>query len=304
MSKFRIYNIQLLPDQDGIDEVGVAGYRRLFSNLRDLNKKHLDEKTQILYHFGLPGETYIGPHDFKFPAGFVFGHFVRYTKTDKLTELKTGKTIFTAGKKTAVATKKLIPFVFDTHRHFLAIDGANLPKGSMFVEALKKFLDPVAQASFPDHELTVNLISKANALEDVFKRAVAYKTVDVNLAFPNGHETEQLLRELKETKTQLNIHASGGVKGRMTAVPEFLKGLLRAAVLLGTAKISYFTHVEPGKEATKREVYNSEDTPVTFSIRHSAQDDTEADFFGRVHDRLEKLDLDAPEEDDDDENGD
>lgn len=298
MSKFRIYNIQLLPDQEGIDEVGVAGYRKLFANLRDLNKKHLDEKTQVLYHFGLPGETYIAPHDFKFPSGFVYGHFVRYTKTDELTELKTGKTIFKAGKKTAVASKKLIPFVFDTRRHYLAIDGANLPKGSTFVDALKKFLEPVAAQSFPNHELTVNLISKANALEDVFKKAVAYKTVDVSLAFPNGHETEQLLRELKETKTQLNIHASGGVKGRMSAVPEFLKGLLRAAVIFGSAKISYFIPTEPGKDATKKEVYNSEDTPVTFSMRQSAKDENEADFFGRVHDRLENLDLSTHEDDD------
>lgn len=299
MSKFRIYNIQLLPDEDGIDEVGVAGYKRLFAGLRDENAAHLNSKTEMLYHYGLPGDTYLAPHDFRFPAGFVYGNFVRYTKTDELTELKTGKTLFKAGRKTAVASKKLIPFVFDTRRHYLAVDGAALPKGAIFVEALKRFLAPVAEKNFPSHELTVNLISKANALEDVFKRAVAYKTVDVALAFPNGHETEQLLRELKETKTQLNIHASGGVKGRMSAVPEFLKGLLRAAVVLGTAKISYFVAPEPGKDSTKKEVYNSEDTPVTFTVRHSAQDAGDQEFFSRVFDRLDKLDLDADDDEDD-----
>lgn len=99
MAKFRIYNIQLLPDEEAVDEVGALGYRKLFSELRDLNNTYLRDKTQALFHYGLPGDTYIAPHDFKFPAGSIYGNFCRYTKTDELTELRTGKTIFKAGKK-------------------------------------------------------------------------------------------------------------------------------------------------------------------------------------------------------------
>lgn len=303
MAKFRIYNIQLLPDEEGVDEVGVSGYRKLFSELRDLNNTHLRDKTQALFHYGLPGDTYISPHDFRFPAGSIYGNFCRYTRTDELKELRTGKTIFKAGKKTAVASKKMIPFVFDTKRHFLAIDGANLPKGSAFIDALQKFFEPIVATSFPNHTLTINLISRVNALEDVFDKAVAYKTVDVSLAFPNGHDTEQLLRELKESKTQLTIHASGGIKGRMTSVPDFLKGLLRAAVLLGSAKISYFIAPEPGKEVTRRETYNSEDTPVTFVVRRSASDLNERQYFERVAEKLESIDTSAADEDENPQTG-
>lgn len=292
MSKFKIFNIQLLPIEDGIDEVGKVGYRRLFSELRDLNALHLKDRTQGLYHFGMPGEVYIGPHDFRFPAGAVIGHFVRYTRTDEVTELKTGKTLFkNRSGRTPVTTKKLIPFVFDTERHYLAIDGAHLPKSATFVSALINFLQPVVDQSFPNHALTVNLISRVNALDDIFGRAIGYKVIDVNLSFPNGHVTESLLAELKDAKTQqLTVHASGGIKGRMSAVPEFLKGLLRAASVYGAARMTYF--VEAGK-GDKKEVYNSEDTPVTFVVRQNAADTDKAEFFDRVAERLSEIDIDS-----------
>lgn len=302
MAKFRIYNIQLLPQAEGIEEVGVSGYRRLFSAFRDLNREYLRNKTQHQFHFSLGGDSFIAPNtDFGFPAGYVCGNFVRYTTADELTELQSGKTIFRARGKTAVSSQRLFPFVFDTKRHFLAIDGTSLPKGSSFLDALRQFLRPVAEKHFPNHTLTINLISRANALEDVFKTATAYRTVDVVLSFPNGHETERLLRELKETKTQISVHASGaggGTKSRMSAVPEFLKEMLRAAVTFGSAKMTYLLPPAlDGKRNGRWETYNSEDTPVTFSVRHSANDADENEYFERVAEKLSEIDL--QDEDDD-----
>lgn len=302
MAKFRIYNVQLLPQAEGIDEVGASGYRRLFAAFRDLNRQYLSSKTQKQFHFALGGDSYMAPNDdFRFPAGYVSGNFVRYTTTEKLTELQSGKTLFRAQGKTAVASQRLFPFVFDTKRHFLAIDGTSLPKGSLFVSALEQFLRPVAEKYFANHTLTINLISRANALEDVFRTATAYRTVDVVLSFPNGHETERLLRELKETKTQLNVHASGGgTQGRMSGVPEFLKDMLRAAVTFGSAKMNYFVPPSSGKKIGHWETYNSEDTPVTFTVRHSPNDADDNAYFGRVAEKLSAIDL--QDEDDDDDN--
>lgn len=297
MSKFRIYNVQLLPDDQNIDEIGAIGYRKLFSELRDLNKKHLSAKTTTSFHYDMPGDTYIGPdNDFSFPAGFVYGNFIRYTKTERLTDLSSGKTIFKAGEKTAISTKKQIPFVFDTKRHLLAIDGAHLPKGKIFIEALERFLTPICEEHFPNHNLEINIISKINALEEVFEKATAYKTVDIDLAFPNGNETEKLLRELKETKTQLKVHASAGKKGRMSDIPHIIKDMLRAAVSFGTSSISYFVETEPGKE--RKALYKSEDTPVTFEIRSSPNDKNKKDFYARVSDKLADIDIspDRPQE--------
>ncbi|WP_081079450.1 DUF4747 family protein [Burkholderia cepacia] len=296
MAKFRIYNIQLLPNEDGVDEVGVSGYRKLFSKLRDLNNEYLKSKSLTRFHYRLPGDTYVGPLDFKFPSGYVYGYFARYTKADEVTELKTGRVLYQAkGKVAAVTTKKFIPFVFDTRNHYFAIDeaGGSLPKTSLFKDALEKFLESVAVENFPDHTLTINLVSKVNALEQVFKEAVAYKTIDLSMVFPNGHPTEKLLDELRETKTQhLKIRASSGKKGRMSGIPEFLKTILRAAAGLGQTHVTYFVQppdAAPGE--TRREVFNSDDTPYTFIVRHSQNDATELDFFERVAGRLSDIDI-------------
>lgn len=290
MSKFRIYNIQLLPGDEGIEEVGVKGYKKLFAELRDKNKKHLTSKTTESFHYAMTGGNFIGPNDdFRFPAGFVYGNFVRYTKTDRLTELGSGKTIFRAGQKTAISYSKLIPFVFDTKRHFLAVDGANIPKGNLFLEILERFLDEISQEHFPNHNLEINIISEKNALEDVFKKASSYKTVDLELAFPNGSPTEKLLRQLKDTKTQLSVHASAGKSGRMSGVPDVLREMLRAAVQFGKSKITYFVKTDKGVEV--RATYNSEDTPKTFEVRHSQNDSNEQAFYARVAEKLADIDV-------------
>lgn len=300
MAKFRVFNIQLLPDEEGVEEVGRAGYRKLFSELKKLNSSHLSAKTHAAFHYQLPADSFIGPKEFHFPSGYVYGNFVRYSKADEVTELRTGKTLFQKSKTSgAVTSLSLIPFVFDTDRHFLAIDGSGLPKAELFVEALVQYLQPVALDSFPKHTLTVNVISRANAIEAVFEAASAYKVVDLSVSFANGHATDELLKELKDSKTQqISLRASGGVKGRMTKIPEFVKDLLRAATSLGWSKITYFVP-QPGGVvgALKKASFDSRDAPLTFTARHSSNDVNEADFFERVAEKLSELDVESPAED-------
>lgn len=300
MAKFRVFNIQLLPDEEGIEEVGKAGYRKLFSALKELNRKHLREKTHLQFHFQMSADVFIGPQDFSFPKGYVSGHFVKYARADEVTELRTGKTLYRNQRSGAGVTGVVrIPFVFDTDRHYLAIDGANLPKSELFVTALKQYLEPVEVENFPKHTLTVNLISKVNAIEKVFAEAVAYKLVELSVSFANGHATDELLKELKESKTQqLSVTASGGAKGRMTKIPEFLKDLLRAASSLGWSKISYFVPQSGAIEGTtKKEIFDSREIPLTFTARHSPNDSGDEEFFKRVADKLDELNVDGPDED-------
>lgn len=299
MSKFLIFNIQLLPNQDGIAEVGRSGYRRLFSKLNELNKAHLRENTHTSFHYQLPADTFIGPKEFKFPSGYVFGYFVRYTKAEKITELRTGKTLFKAPRSGAGVVGILdIPFVFDTDRHLLAIDGINLPRTEVFIECLQKYLLPVQEINFPDHELTVNLISKPNAIERVFESATSYKVVDLTVSFQNGHATDQLLKELKDSKThQLKLHASAGTKGQMSKLPEFIKDLLRAASSVGFSRVTYFVPLEGSVQgATKKQTFDSREAPLTMTARHSASDVSEEDFFARVAGKLDELNIESSSE--------
>lgn len=297
MSKFNIYNIQLLPN-DGAPEVGSAGYRKLFSKLRDLNQKHLRQKTHLNYHFHVSGDMYIGPLDFKFPAGHVTGHFVRYRNTETVTELATGKTLYSAKDgKAGVTNQRVVPFVFDSKRHFFAIDRQLIIRSQDFIDALDQLLRPIAEENFPDHELTVNLISKPNVLENVFRTAVSYKTVRIHLNGPNGSDALDVLGEMRDSQMQkLELDASGG-NGRMSRLPEFVKKILRSVPGHGWSTVTYFVHEgEPGDLRERKQTYDSREQPQTFTVRHSSKDGSEDDFLDRVAAKLQEVDLSAEEE--------
>ncbi len=302
MAKFIIYNIQLLPNDDETPEVGVSGYKKLFSKLRELNSEHLKAKTQAEFHHPITADIYIGPIDFRFPSGYVCGHFVRYRKTDQVTELATGKNLYSSkGRTVGVTSQHKIPFVFDADRHLFAIAGGNLlPKPQPFIAILAKFFSSVAADNFPKHTLNINLISRANALEAVFNTAVAYKTVHVNLTAPNGHGAEDILREMRESKTQnVALHASGGKDGRMKDIPEFIKKILRAATGYGWSKLTYFiNNGKPGEDKTRKEIYDSREAPRTFALKHSKNDTSEEDFLKRVAEKLGAIDISESVEED------
>lgn len=289
MSKFHVYNIQLLPLHEGVGEVGRKGYRKLFSKLRDLNNAHRKAKTRETFHWSLPGNVLFGPYSFNFAAGFVYGTFVKYTQAENVTDLDTRAVIFErTTKRAAVRSETQCSFVFDTDRHLLAIDSAVLPKPLVFVEILEHFFGAVAAPEFPGHSLSVNLVSQPGALEQVLSEATAYKNVNVTLAFPNSHSTEELLDELQENQTRtLHVEASAGKGGWMSGLPQFLISALKAAPSHGFAVIRYVTG---GNEAERSTIqtYDSRDVPLAFTVRHSAND-SEGDFYTRAAARLAEL---------------
>lgn len=297
MAKFIIYNIQLLPENSA-QEVGVSGYRRLFSLLRDVNSRYFKAKKQTEFHYQMSPDTYLGPLDFRFPSGLVYGHFVRYRKTDKVTELATGKSLYSSkGNTVGVTSSMNVPFVFDTERHLFAIaHSSSMPKPILLLEILEQFLRPISEENFPEHTLSINLVSRANALEAVFTNAVAYKVVNVNLVAPNGHEAEDILREMRDSKTQtVAVQASGGREGRMIEIPAFIKTILRAATGHGSIKLTYF--VNDGGDKTRKEKYDSSEAPKTFALKHSKLDASEEDFLARVGSKLHSIDISDPADD-------
>lgn len=306
MAKFRIYNIQLLPTEDEA-EVGVSGYKRLFARLRDENNAHLSANTHLNYHYPLNvdgGDIYLGPWDFHFPSGFVIGHFVRYRKTDKVTALTTGKTLFESKGKPAISTKYEIPFVFDAERHLFAIDsGRNLlPSAENFAKVLLHWLAPIAVKHFPNHSLTINLISRAKGLEEVFRTAVSYKTAYIHLNAPNGDDALDVLGEMRDSKMQKLVMDVSGGDGRMTKLPEFVKMILRSVPGYGWSTLSYFVNDgKPGEGKTRLQTYDSREQPLTFTMRHGSADRDEQGFLLRVADTLSRLDLSTADSNDDDE---
>lgn len=282
MTKFYTYNVQLLPNDNATAEVGTIGYKRLFSEFRALNKKHRTEKTLEEFHQRISGDLFIGPDQFHVKESYVYGYFVRYTKTDEVKNLNSRKTVFkNDGKATTVSKSEEVPFVFDAKRHYFCIEGNNVLSAAFMEEALKKFLIPIAEQSFPNHELSVNAVSEPSSLESILSEAISFKNVDLRATFENGHDdTQGVLKQLKDSKTKtLRVQASGG-NATMNKLPSFIEELARAAVITGALSLTYFVSGN-----TKRQTYNSNESPLAFIARRSSDDD-EASFFARVHEKL------------------
>ncbi|OIJ43128.1 DUF4747 family protein [Massilia timonae] len=304
MAKFRVYNVQLLPLEETTQEVGIRGYKTLFSKFQSHNKRIIKERKEGRYHFRQSEDIFIGPvSDFTFPRGFVYGEFVRYRKVEQVKELGTKRSLFTAGPRTGVTSEERIAFVFDAQNHLLAIEApAWLPPSKAFADALANMLSPIAEQDFPGYELTIHGLSKKSGLNKVFSSATAYSVIDLDLTFRNGHDTEELLQELKDTRTKsLTVHASAGKGGRMNRLPHFVKAMVVAAATgLGGARITYFAPQQVGNRIVERQqVYDTRDMPVTFQVnRTQAATGDAMEFYDRIRGKLSDIhdDLDDEEE--------
>lgn len=302
MAKFRVYNIQLLPLNKSTDEVGIRGYKNLFSKFRSHNRSMIKERKEGYYHFRQNDDTFIGPvSDFHFPPGYVYGEFSRYRKVEHVKELGTEKKLFTAGARTGITSEERIAFVFDANSHLFAIEAPPwLPPSQPFADALANMLAPIASSEFPGYELTIHCLSKKSGLEKVFSTATSYSVIDLDLTFRNGHDTEELLQELKDTRTKsLTVRASAGKGGRISRLPNFVRAMVVAASTgLGSARITYFTPQQVGNRILERQqIYDTRDMPVTFQVnRTQAAMGDASEFYARIQEKLAHIDHDLDDD--------
>jgi hypothetical protein len=284
MAVFIFYNIQLLPKNDSV-EVGIKGYKKLFTLLRDKNKSKFRERIHLDYHFPINKNSYIGPYDFFSENGGINGNFVRYSDTDNVSELLTDKVIFDQEKKsTIVVGKKKFPFVFDAKNHILGIEKNAAPAEDYIKleEILIYFLKDISDEHFPEHTLTVNLISSPNELEKILNTAIYYKSVDISLVAPNGDDAENILDEMRNSKMhKLSIRGNSG-GANMDNLPDFIKNILPSAQTHGKIKLRYVTKIPNStNNDTKISSYDSEKSPLTFTLRTSKSDSDERNFLRR-----------------------
>lgn len=76
----------------------------------------------------------------------------------------------------------------------------------------------------------------------------------------------------------------------MSALPEFIKDLLRGAMTLGPAHMTYFAPKKIGNQTvTRLERFSSQDIPLTFVTRHT-DGETDESFARRSLERLRSVD--------------
>ena len=293
MANFRVYNIQLLPNNSREVDIGISGYKRIFANFRERTNRARIEKNLLAYHRDVGKESHFGPHEFHPKAGYIWGRFVRYKRTDKVDDLNTMKPIFQEGRKqVGVASLHEMFFIFDCAQHFLAIEEASgaLPPTNLFSDILRDYLTPICNELFPNHTLCILLIADKNSLDVVLKEALGFSRIEVDIAPPNG-EAEDSLEQLKKSRIQkLSIIGSPGGGGAIANdLPPFLLGVIKGAVKYGRTQLSYFRAPAEGTGDPVKVKYDSATTPMKFEKRKTSSESDE-DFAERcLEDLREKV---------------
>ncbi len=280
MASFIFYNIQVLPNESA-DDIGIKGYKKIFSTLKEKNNEELKSRNHLSYHIKVGKSSYFGPYEFFSEQGGVNGNFIKYNDSDDVTDLLTDKVLFSNTKKnSAVSGKKKVPFVFDAKNHILAIDQIAAPSQdyNKLLEILIYYISPIVKILFPEHTLTINLLSLPSALDEVFANAISYKNVEVSVFAPNGDDAEDILEEMKKSKMQkLQLSGSSG-DSSMISIPKFLIKILKSAQTHGKIKLRYRILLQNSVE-TKLMTYDSEKSPLKLNLRHNKSDRDDRSFL-------------------------
>jgi hypothetical protein len=285
MASFRLYNIQLLPlDTARTPEVGVAGYKKLFEHLGAAIKAAHGAKTLVESSFKLPHDTYFAPFTVQARATFAEGKWVKYQKAESVVDLYTNKNLFTAADGDApVSNTYLFRFLFDFEAHRFAIEelGGKLPSAGSIQKALSSFLEPVADAQFPEHTLTVNLVSETKALDQALEEATGFRRVEVSVTFPNGHELSKRLRDMKDNNVHVvKVEASSDKGALMPNLPDFILDLVKASTDYGRSKFTYMKD-----KVSRQQVFSTEENPEKIQLRQK-KTEQEVSFLERIRRKL------------------
>lgn len=280
MASFRLYNIQLLPlDTAKTPEVGVVGYQRLFKLLHEASTKAHESKTLIESSYPLPHDTYFAPFTVVAGEKYAHGKWVKFQKAEAVVDLYTNKSLFTADKAdAAVSNNYLFRFVFDYEAHRLAVEelGGKLPSAGSLLKALHSLLKPIADENFPEHVLTVNLVSETKKLEQALSEATGFKHVEVRVTFPNG-ELNKRLKQLKKNNVHiLKAEASAERGALMPNLPDFIEDMVRASTDFGR---TIFTYVKD--KAGRKQRFSTEAYPEKVNLRLK-KNEQEMVFLERV----------------------
>ncbi|WP_288492114.1 DUF4747 family protein [uncultured Pseudomonas sp.] len=290
MACFRIYNIQLLPnDSAKIGEVGKEGYKTLFTELKKKvvtakRARKLDPLAYILVN-----DTRFAPFSISLKSKYATGEWIKFQSTDSLDDLYSDENLFKKKHGTApISNKKNFTFLFDYETHRFAIDeySNNLPSPATCLEALEKTFEPLSKEFFPDYTLTITLVSDSQKLDEVLANPHGFKRAEAKITFPNGNELTKLLRQFKRNSIHLaEAKVSTAGDGVIKKLPLYVKAMIEAAPDYGHAKITYLV-----KQGTtlRNKIFSTEKYPLKIKLK-DIKNEQESGFFDRLLTRIREV---------------
>ena len=281
MAIFKFYNIQLLPMNKKIDEVGDEGYCKLFNAIKtQINETKEKGHRLSSMAIKMKGEMFFAPYsvtikeyasdDAKKPNKVVHGYFLKFDDVNELVDTDSGELEYRSKGNTS--SKRLeLEFVFDPKNHILAIhDAKGLPSRVPLIDALDRVLSGAAHALYPEHNLDIDELTAADSIEEFFaKPKKGFKNYTGTVTFSNSDDFEEIIEpELRPLVAKAELELKDKSVGKwimryqsfkdhlMSDLPINAKVQMMLATQYGNAESSYTD--EEGKDKK----YQMEDYPV------------------------------------------
>ncbi|AFJ47183.1 DUF4747 family protein [Shimwellia blattae] len=284
MAIYKFYNIQMLPIEVGVKEIGYEGYCKLFKSMGDLVQDAKKRKLKLSsIAVPLRGDMFFAPFsvsEFEYAGSdgarkVVYGSFLKFDDVNELVNTNSGETEFRSKGNTS-SRRFDFEFVFDPYTHVLAIhDDKGLPSRNPLINALKKTISVHAVKNFKEHSLEIDELTSGDSIRTFLEEPKkGYKRYSGIVSFSNSDafddaaemqlskEYEQELKDLRVGKWESNYKSFD--KSLMTDLPKTAKAQLLLAAKYGNAEVSYVD------EHGDRKKYQMEDYPVRESLDDKA----------------------------------
>lgn len=236
MSKYRFYNISLLPQNVQQEEVGVKGYKSFFEIYKALVDEARQNKSFAPLAFPLRNEMFFAFFNITIEEKYAYGTMVKYDQPESIVDLFSGESLATI-QRGGSAHRYIFDFLFNFENHIFAINNKDgrLPSPSPFLKSFELFFNDIANNNFPNHVLEIGQITSSQAVEDAYNAAEKFKRGEVTVTFSNSTLfEEQIIKEveaeLKEKSIEkTTIIESSSPKGLMTDLSKYFKALLGIA---------------------------------------------------------------------------
>lgn len=276
MAIYKFYNIQLLPVEKDVKEVGHEGYSRLFKSVGDLVKTCKDNQHKLSsIAVAMRGDMFFAPFsvtEFEYPGldnnkSVIYGSFLKFDDVNELVDTNSGETEFKSKGNTS-SKRFNLEFVFDPYTHVLAInDARGLPTRKPLITALRQILDTHAVNLFKSHSLEIEELTSADSINDFLNAPKkGYKSYEGVVTFSNSdsydddiemelvYEAEQELKDKRVGRWASNYKSFP--KAVMNDLPDQAKIQMALATKYGNAEVTYLD------EVGERKKYQMEDYPV------------------------------------------
>ncbi|EAX6542569.1 DUF4747 family protein [Salmonella enterica] len=275
MAIYKFYNIQMLPINTDVGNIGAEGYCRLFQSVSDM----IDEIKREHYKLSsiavsMRGDMFFAPFHvdvYEYPGidgnkKLIYGSFLKFDDVNELVDTNSGETEYRSKGNTS-SKRYSLEFVFDPYTHMLAIhDTKGLPTRVPLIKPLKAILEYHAIKLFKDHNLEIEELTSADSISEFLSSPKkGYKNYNGFITFSNSDAfdeaiekdmqlTEQELKEKRVGKWEVNYKSFS--KSVMNELPRQAKIQMLLATRYGNAEVSYLD------ENGDRQKYQMDNYPV------------------------------------------